>query len=416
MGYIPSIRLSDAFEVASTGIYLEQMQDERVGLVCKIPDNAIKAIHRGAKCSLFVGVVQAESLPLLCFGFRIHDEPEHPFTLFHLDSFPETVPLLNSMLTSATATLHCVNELNHPMLAASCSLASEVARTTSVSFSQSEHWLLTPETSKRIKMEDLRHIFEVGIEQFSQHVYRSPGAPRGKYVNPYAHIDLTLDIWKPTEIFDATPTAHDGPFLIGDENEGTKFERLLHLTIDYAYPGSSYRSPSVQDGKYLRELTDVLAFDENSICVIQAKALAALSVDAQRSSTRLTNNVTKDIRKGLGQLGGALGNIRSGVKLSRAGGEPLEIPNRERSLAHAIVLLSEMYAFVDWQKVAEDVIQASDNELHKAMFHVMDMRELAALTARCPDGSAFFNRLCQRWINVKIKGTGYIRSVVPRTQ
>ena len=110
MGYIPSIRLSDAFDVASTGIYLEQLQDERVGLVCKMPDNAIKAIHRGAKCSLFMGVVQAESLPILAFGFRIYDEPEHPFTLFHLDSFPETVPLLKTMLTSATATLHCVNE------------------------------------------------------------------------------------------------------------------------------------------------------------------------------------------------------------------------------------------------------------------------------------------------------------------
>jgi hypothetical protein len=415
VGYIPSIRLSDAFEVASTGVYLEQLQDERVGLVCKIPDNAIKAIHRGAKCSLFVGVVQVESLRLLCFGFRIHDEPEHPFTLFHLDSFPETVPLLNTMLASAKATLHCVNELNHPMLAASCSLTPDVAATAALAFSQSQYWLLTPETSRQIEIKDLRRNLEAGIEQFRQHVYTSPEAPSGEHVEPYAHIDLTLDIWKPTEVFEATPTAHDGPFLIGDENEGTKFERLLHLTIDYAYPGSSYRSPSVQDGKHLRELTDVLAFDENSICVVQAKALAALSVDAQRPSRRLANNVTKDIHKGLGQLGGALGNIRSGAKLFRANGEPLEIPNHEKSLAHAIVLLSEMYAFVDWKSVAEDVIQASDNESYKAMFHVMDMRELAALTARCPDGSTFFDRLCQRWINVKIEGTGYIRSVVPRT-
>jgi hypothetical protein len=74
-----------------------------------------------------------------------------------------------------------------------------------------------------------------------------------------------------------------------------------------------------------------------------------------------------------------------------------------------------MYAFVDWKKVAEEVIQASDNESQKAMFHVMDMRELAALTARCPDGSTFFNRLIQRWMNVKTKGTGYIRSAVRTT-
>jgi hypothetical protein len=189
---------------------------------------------------------------------------------------------------------------------------------------------------------------------------------------------------------------------------------LLHLTIDYAYRGSSYRSPAVEDGKYLRELTDILAFDENSICVIQAKTLAALSVNFHRPSKRLEANVTKDIRKGLVQLSGALGNIRSGAKLFRSLSDrtPLEIPNRETSLAHAIVLLSEMYYSVDWKKVAQDVILASDNKFHKAMFHVMDIQELAALTARCPDGSTFFNRLCQRWINVKIKGTAYIRSFV----
>jgi hypothetical protein len=416
MGYIPSIRLSNAFDVASTGIYLEQLQDERVGLVCKIPDNAIKAIHRGAKCSLFVGVVRSKSLPRLCFGFRIHDEPEHPFTLFHLDSFPETVPLLNTMLTSAKATLHCVNELNHPMLAASCSLATENAKAVAVEFSQSHHWLLTPETSKQIQFDALRRDCECAIERFSDHVFASPDSPSNSYVNPYAYIELALDIWKPTEVFETTPTAFDGPFHIGDEDEGTKLERLLHLTIDYAYRGRSYRSPQVQDGKHRRELTDVLAFDEKTICVIQAKALAALKVDAGRSSTRLANNVTKDIRKGLGQLGGALGNIRSAAKLFCSDGESLEIPHRETSLAHGIVLLSEMYSSVDWQQVAQDVIQASENESQRAMFHVMDMRELAALTARCPDGETLFNRLCQRWINVKIKGTGYIRSIVPRTE
>ena len=70
MGYIPSIRLSDAFEVASTGVYVEELQDQRVGLVCKIPDNAIKALHRGAQCSLFMAVVHAESLPILCLSHR----------------------------------------------------------------------------------------------------------------------------------------------------------------------------------------------------------------------------------------------------------------------------------------------------------------------------------------------------------
>lgn len=413
MGYIPSKRLSNAFEAASTGVYVEELQDQRVGLVCKIPDNAIKALYRGAQCSLFMAVVQAESLPILCFAFRVHDEPEHPFTVFHIDSFPETVPLLKRLLMSGATNLHCVNELNHPMLSASCQFPPELGQAAADAYSQSPNWL-TPESDKAIEPEDFHRIFKLAIDRFIHIVYQSPNALRGKHVNMAAKIDLALDIWKPIEIFEVTPTAHDGPFLIGDENEGTKLERLLHLTVDYAYAGSSYRSPGVGAGKKLRELTDVLAFDENSICVIQAKALAALNVNYQRSSTRLAANVTKDIRKGLGQLAGALGNIRSDAPLFRSDGTPLELPNRQRSLAHGIVLVSEMYAFVDWKQVALDVIQASESDFHKAMFHVMDMRELAALTARCHDGSTFFNRLCQRWMNIKMKGTGYIRSIAPK--
>lgn len=414
MGYIPSIRLANAFDVASTGVYLEELQDQRVGLVCKLPDNAIKALFRGAQCSLFMGVVLSESLPILCFAFRVYDEPEHPLTIFHLDSFPETAPLLKSLLMSGGTTLHCVNELNHPMLSASCEFPPEVGQSAAVAYSQSPNWLLTPESAKALETEDCHRIFDLAIERFSHHVFHSPNGVRGGQINMAAKIDLTLDVWKPTEIFEVTPTADDGPFLIGDEDEGAKLERLLHLTIDYAYRGSSYRSPVVQNGKKLRELTDVLAFDENSICVIQAKALAALNVNSQRSSTRLAANVTKDIRKGLGQLSGALGNIRSASKLFRADGTPLEIPNRANSLAHGIVIVSEMYQFVDWRQVASDVAQASESDLYKAMFHVMDMRELAALTTRCADGSTFFNRLCQRWLNVKMTGTGYIRSSVLR--
>jgi hypothetical protein len=153
----------------------------------------------------------------------------------------------------------------------------------------------------------------------------------------------------------------------------------------------------------------VLGFDSDFICVIQAKAMAALTVTSQRSSTRAAN-VAKDIKKALGQLGGALSKIRSTSPVFDAEGKPIAIPNRETSLAHAIVVISEMYAFVDWKAVASEVVAASESEFHRALFHVVDIRELANLAGNCRNAETFSNRMTQRWFVVKERGTAYIRA------
>src|SRR5436309_787616 len=127
MGFIPSIRLNENLAIANIGLWPEPLMDGRAALVCKMPETAIKALHLGAKCSFLLAVVRAESLALLCLGLRVNDEPEHPFTALMLNSSPEDAPLVDQILTSGSTTLHCLNELNHPMLSASCSLEPRAA-------------------------------------------------------------------------------------------------------------------------------------------------------------------------------------------------------------------------------------------------------------------------------------------------
>lgn len=66
--------------------------------------------------------------------------------------------------------------------------------------------------------------------------------------------------------------------------------------------------------------------------------------------------------------------------------------NREAP-AHAIVLLSEMYSFVDWRAVADAVASASDDVVHRALFHVFDLQELVSLARDCVDSAALNHRL-----------------------
>lgn len=158
-----------------------------------------------------------------------------------------------------------------------------------------------------------------------------------------------------------------------------------------------YVSPLVQDGKVSRELADALAFDERFICVVQPKALAVLSADPDQSSSRRIANVEKDIRKGLKQLAGAMGNLRSRAPIStREDGTPITVSNRETSPAHAILVLSEMYFAVDWKAVASLVAEVTKSDAHRALFHVVDVQELATLSTGCEDSTVFSNRLIQR--------------------
>ena len=410
MGFIPSIKLSEVLSNAAVGLWVEQLSDGRTALVCKAPESTIKALHLGAACTFLLSTIQAESLTILCLGLGVEDEPERPFKALIANYSAEDKALLVQILESGATTLHCINELNHCVLSAWCSLEPKFATLAANALRSSNHWLLTPPSSKLVKLPDLSRMLEIALDRFQAHLYRSLHDTVSEYVKMTASIPLNLDIWNPSEIFEVTPTVTGGPFFIADEDEGSKLEKMIHVVVDSIYPGNSYISPDVQDGNKRRELTDVLGFDSDFICVVQAKALAVLTVNSKRSSSRRTANVEKDIRKGLKQLAGALTNVRAGALVfPHREDTPIAIPNRKSSLGHAIVVLSEMYTFVDWNVVAASVAEFSDSNTHRALFHVVDIRELASLAANCKDTQTFSERLVQRWLEVRERGTAYVR-------
>lgn len=410
MGFIPSGKLSEVLSNTSVGLWVEQLGGGRTALVFKAPESAIKALHLGAACMLLLSTIQAEALTILCLGLAVEDEPERPFKALIANCSAEDTTLLVQILESGTTTLHCINELNHCVLSARCSLEPESASVAANALSSSTHWLLTAPSIKLVKLPDLSQMLEIALDRFQDHLYRSLHDPVSEHVKMTASVPLNLDIWSPSEIFEITPTVTGGPFCIVDENEGSKLEKMIHVVVDSIYPGNSYLSPDVQDGDTRRELADVLGFDSDFICVVQAKALAVLTVNSKRSSSKRTANVEKDIRKGLKQLAGALTNVREGALVFPHGEDtPIVIPNRKISLGHGIVVLSEMYTLVDWNVVAASIAEFSDSNIHRTLFHVVDIRELTSLTANCKDAETFGKRLVQRWLVVRERGTAYVR-------
>ena len=413
VSYIPSQALSVVLANASVGIWLERMADDRTSLVCKLPETAIKAIYRGARTTFLVGSVRAETLTILCLGLWVDDERERPFKALMINSSQHDKALLSRVLEAHAVTLHCVNELNHPVLSASCTFDPDAADVAAAAVKASDHWILTPAFSNTVALNDLSRILDLALDRFQAQIHDEVAVSGTGDIGFAARVPMALEIWMSTETFVVTPTCAAGPFLIGDQSEGSKLEEMILALLDSVYPGRAYLSPVVQDGKVSRELADALAFDERFICIIQAKALAVLSADDQTSSRRIAN-VEKDIRKGLKQLAGALGNIRSCAPIStRKDGTSITPSNRNTSPAHAILILSEMYYGVDWKAVAGLLTELSQSEVHRALFHVLDIQEFSTLSTNCQDSTVFSNRLLQRWVSVQEKGTCYLRTRLP---
>jgi hypothetical protein len=403
MTYIPSEKVAEGFALGRTGLWVEALGDGRIALIAKIPESVIKALYRGARSSFFLGVMRGDWMRILCLGLRVNDEPENPFTVTMANSSPQDAVLLKQILRGGSTTLHCVDELNHPVLSAWCTL-DESCQRAAPWFETSDHWLLTLDSSREIPVMELARNLDLALDRFQGPIYRAPGPGD----DPVFEIGLSLELWPRQTVIDVSPTLEE-TFRIDDEDEGTKLERAIHTVMDAVYPGRSYRSPQIRTGKGRRELADVIGFDEQWLCVVQAKALSVLGVDAGRSSQRRASTVTKDITGAFKQLSGAMRKLRARTRVDELDGAIIAIPDQENIPAHAIVVLSEMYSFVDWKAVAAAAIEASEKG-HRTLFHVFDIQELSHIAATAASAETFNAFLVQRWAWVKLKGTAYGRS------
>jgi hypothetical protein len=408
MTYIPSTGLADVLERAALGVWIEHLHDGRDALVCKVPETVSKAVYRGAACLFLPMIVPVADRDVLCLGLKVLDEPDHPLTAVATTTIESHVIALKNMLVSRSTTLHLLNELNHPVLSASCALDAAAAQLALDRLCAATPYVLRPPMEIPPVPQMLR-IVNDALDRFQRHAYASMPVVRDADSGALTAIPLTVDIWPIIDLFEVTPTAEGGPFRIDDSDEGAKLERSLQVALDSIYPGSTFRSPSVRSGAGRRELTDLLAYDGESICLVEAKALSVLGPDLGRPSDRRAATVTKHVTKAMQQLHGALTNLRSTIDIIDASGKPIAIANRDASPAHAIVLLSEMYAFLDWRSIARELADASEDPRHRALFHVLDLTELSSIVRASQNAATFHRVLMQRWLHVKMKGTAYGR-------
>lgn len=409
---VPSVDLLEILHRAQMGIWTELPADESVALVAKLPQSIIKKIYRGIDSKLITSVIEVEQFRILYLGFCIYDEIENPLVVIQPVATQKAQTEFQAMVRYSPISLHFFDELCHPILSARCEfdsvMATEVFRNIqdmyphalSIHSSDIEHDL---EFARAV--EKGIDVFQTDLDSIKEGV-SSVSIPKTNHVIP-----LSLALYDPPRGYSINAMGNSVEFTIDQADEGGVFEELSHHTLNDLYRGQTFLRPSVNESRRDRELADLLAldFEDNTICLIQAKAVASLILRMDQSSRRRSASTEKQVERALKQLIGAIRHIRAGDHIFDCNGTTILVPSPDTSLIHAIVLVSELYPFADWKKIGTNIARISENDKYRALFHVLDLQELQQLVASSRSPKVFHNYLLLRWFMVKTKGTAYVR-------
>lgn len=201
-------------------------------------------------------------------------------------------------------------------------------------------------------------------------------------------------------------------FSIADADEGGGLEQSIWHLLKGLFMDKLYRSPRVDKGGKMRELTDILAISDYGIFLIESKVTAMLNVSEKQTSLRRAKNIETHIRKALKQLVGAIRALRQNRQITTSEGQ--EIAFDRKILPHAIVLISEMHHMADWKTITREMFAASLQT--KTIFHIIDLRELVTLVTRSPTVNHFDDHLMKRAEKVTNAGNAFLRANIIQAQ
>jgi hypothetical protein len=143
---------------------------------------------------------------------------------------------------------------------------------------------------------------------------------------------------------------------INDTDEGGSFEKQIWVLFDNLFHYNLYKNPEVILKGKKRELTDILAFHDLGIFLIETKAMAVVTLEGEQTIERKTTNVQKQISKAIDQLVGAKKVLEIELPIYDTKGD--EIKFNKRIVPHCVVLVNELVPFGNWRDIEQRIEQA----------------------------------------------------------
>lgn len=158
---------------------------------------------------------------------------------------------------------------------------------------------------------------------------------------------------------------------IDNSDEGSTLEDEVFITMASIFGKDICKSPRIPHKNATRELTDILAYSEYGIFLVEAKALGVINLETERTMERKVQGLQKQIGKAIKQLVGASKKITEDFAVYDQSGN--EILFNKKLVPHGIILVSELLHFGDWK---ETVVALQKAMIEGNMIvHLFDMKE-----------------------------------------
>jgi hypothetical protein len=130
-------------------------------------------------------------------------------------------------------------------------------------------------------------------------------------------------------------------------------------------------NPHVRHKNTVRELTDIMAFSEYGIFLVETKTLGVLNTNTERNIDRKVAGVQKQVEKAINQLAGAVKKIRKNEVIFDANNKAIEFDRK--LLPHCIVLVSDLLSFGNWTPILMKMFETMIAE--PMQLHLLDLTE-----------------------------------------
>jgi hypothetical protein len=328
-------------------------------IILKAPTNALKAIISGCRVQLLLGKDNKTTKPIIHSGVIIFDDPIKFMTITGANLFYEENEALKKILLSDSCRISFYNELSICVASANFRVMDSL---------------------KEVALEMIGDTNCLYTGDFNEDVISSLNAfdytldRSRQFENPYLIETVALDCqFSDWNIINNYFIGLNDKILtkIDDEIEGTSFENLVWFPIENLFILNIYKNPKYKSAQGDKEVTDILAFYEKGIFLIEAKSLSIFSATENMSMERKIATQQKHIQKAIKQLVGAVHNIIRGTDIFSSTDEFIKF-NRD-IVPHCIVLVSELLPFGDWSEIEKYILTTMSKE--RFFINVMDLNE-----------------------------------------
>ncbi|MDD4761286.1 MAG: nuclease-related domain-containing protein [Bacteroidaceae bacterium] len=328
-------------------------------IIIKAPSSTIRAIINGCKVIFLFGKDSQTDKIFFHTGVKIYDDAVNFLLITGTHRFVQEHESLKAIMQESSTVIELYNELD---------VCAAVAY---VSFNENdrESILKMLGNTKKLYFGDFSTEVVSSLDSFDYSLDKSRDNLKAREIETLL-IEGHFSEWKSKKSF-FIGLNEVNEIHLDDQNEGETFEKQIWASLESLFACDLYKNPKIKNKNGERELTDILAFYDKGIFLIESKALAVISLINEKSMDKKVANIQKQIQKGIKQLVGAKKKLDKDVDIFDSNGKIIQF--NKNIIPHCIVLVSELLPFGDWKEIVYEMMSVMIKE--RVYLHVLDLSE-----------------------------------------